>query len=334
MGKGKIIKMGDAAEAAPVPPPQPAETDTPPPADTAAEPLPPLTPLSEFFGLPAEQATDEQITSIINRHVQWILDRHEVTASHNVIVLYQSMSISRSDANRVYRGLAKTDRSKPLLLVLSSTGGEVAPAYFIAKLCRQATDEAVKIAVPRQAKSAATLICCGADEIHMGGLSELGPIDPQFGPIPALALKYSIEHLAQLASQYPGAREMFSDYLGRALNIQALGYFERVAESAKQYAERLLSSRRKAETQEKVEAIAHRLVYTYKDHGFVIDSGEAGEIFGNEVVKSDSAEYRLANELFNALDFVEWLIENDYGRGFSYVGGRNAALVFQKSKSA
>jgi ClpP class serine protease len=35
------------------------------------------------------------------------------------------------------------------------------------------------VVVPDQAKSAATLIALGADEILMGPASDLGPIDPQ-----------------------------------------------------------------------------------------------------------------------------------------------------------
>ncbi len=126
---------------------------------------------------------------------------------------------------------------------------------------------------------------------------------------------------------------MFSDYLSRALNIQALGYYERVAESAKQYAERLLGSRREVQPAQQIEAIAQRLVYTYKDHGFVIDAGEAAEIFGQGVVRSDSPEYRFANDLYMTLDFAEWLIDSEFSRGFSYVGGADAALAFQRTKS-
>lgn len=292
-------------------------------------------PLGELFGLdPSLPVLDDQLKDIVNRHVAWLLTRHPISAEHNVLVLYQSMRLSRSDADRIYDGLSKARRDQPILLVISSRGGEVEPAYFIAKLCRQATDQAVKVAVPRQAKSAATLVCCGADEIHMGGLSELGPIDPQFGGVPALALKHSVEQLAQLATQYPGAREMLSDYLAKALNLQALGFYERVTESAKQYAERLLSSRRTPPAPEAVESLANRLVYAYKDHGFVIDTAEATALFGETVVKADSAEYRLANELYRALDFIEWIFESEHGRGFSFVGGPSAAFVFQKQRTA
>jgi ClpP class serine protease len=41
------------------------------------------------------------------------------------------------------------------------------------------TDQKLRVIVPNIAKSAATLFALGADEILMGYLSELGPIDPQ-----------------------------------------------------------------------------------------------------------------------------------------------------------
>jgi membrane-bound ClpP family serine protease len=67
--------------------------------------------------------------------------------------------------------------------------------------------------VPRQAKSAATLIAIGADEIHMGPLGELGPIDPQLGGLPALGVGQALERIASLVERHPGSAEMFARYL-------------------------------------------------------------------------------------------------------------------------
>ena len=287
--------------------------------------------MTKLFQLDPSTADNSKLQGIVNEHVQWVVEKHPVAAEHNVLFLFRSGSISRSDANRIYSGVSAFDVDKPLLLIVNSSGGDVASAYFIAKLCRQSTKHTFKVAIARQAKSAATLICCGADQIHMGSLSELGPIDPQFGSIPALALKYSIEHLAQLVSQYPNARDMFTDYLSKSLDIQALGYYERVAESAKQYAERLLRTRQDVkQTPSEIEAIAQRLVYTYKDHGFVIDAGEATDIFGAAVVRSDSPEYRIANDLVSPFDLMEWFINKIFGRTMTFVGAGDACWVFDK----
>ena len=166
----------------------------------------------------------------------------------------------------------------------------------------------------------------------MGSLSELGPIDPQFGAIPALALKHSVEHLAELASSYPGASGMLSDYLAKSLRIEALGFFERVAESAAQYAVRLLGARTNNPEGSDNNATARRLVYSYKDHGFVIDSREASEIFGQNIVVTNTDEYRLSNALFGLFDLGTWVVNRRFAREFSYIGGHTqGCMVWKKS---
>lgn len=94
---------------------------------------------------------------------------------------------------------------------------------------------------------------------------------------------------------------MLARYLASNLNLHDLGYFERVSESAVQYAERLLQGKNLPGGQTPNQ-VAHKFVYGYKDHGFVIDRDEAAEILGADVVKSDTAEYQLANEIYGILD--------------------------------
>lgn len=45
--------------------------------------------------------------------------------------------------------------------------------------CRQYSGGNFEVIVPKKAKSAATMICFGANCIHMSDTAELGPIDPQ-----------------------------------------------------------------------------------------------------------------------------------------------------------
>lgn len=300
-----------------------------PRGDNSAEPK--RQPLADYFEL-TDDPSDEVLRGIADRQVQFTIAETAIADRCNVLLLFDTSSIGRSDADRIYSALSTVDRSKPILLVMHSPGGDVAAAYQIAKLCREYTDATFEVAVPRQAKSAATLIACGADAIHMGSLSELGPIDPQFGAIPALALKHSVEHLAALAAQYPEAAEMFAKYLSASLRVEALGYYERVAASATHYAERLLNARLRGAGQAK--AIAERLVYDYKDHGFVIDSREASEIFGDDVVLSNTPEYMLANALYGALDFMEWIVGRRFARTFAFTGGpHGGCMVFRRSST-
>ena len=308
-------------------------TDAVPPADAPAQPVAPVAsddkepPFAELFTMP-ETATDGDLQGVINRQIAWMAKKWKPEGGHTLLFLYDAAPINRGDADRIYQGLAEADREKPLLLILHSPGGDVAAAYFIGKLCRENTEVGFEVAVPRQAKSAATLLCCAADRIHMGGLSELGPIDPQIRDMPVLAVKHSLEHLSELATQYPGAREMLSDYLAKSLPIEVLGYYERAARSAVQYAERLLQSRKDAPgTTEENSELARRLVYDYKDHGFAIDAGESAVLFGGGVVVRNSPEYDFANRIYRSLNLIEIVIRNEFQRDFAFSGGIKGAWV-------
>lgn len=294
-----------------------------PPTQKAAK----APPIVGLFGLTASASNDE-IQELVDRQVAADVDASGLTEKYTVLVLRDS--ISRGSSNRIYRAIRGAPSGKPILIVLDSDGGDVAAAYFIAKLCRQHTEAAFEIAVARRAKSAATLICCGADRLHLGSLSELGPIDPQFGSMPALAMKHSVEHIAELVCRYPGAREMFSDYLAKALPVQSLGFFERAAESSVQYALRLLAARKVSGAPDNNDAIANRLVYSYKDHGFVIDAKEAQAIFGDSVVQIDTDEYKLSNTVFESLDFACFVCDSRLSRRLSYVGdAKQGCWVFR-----
>lgn len=67
---------------------------------------------------------------------------------------------------------------RSLDLILHSPGGQPEAAEQIVEYLRTQFDY-IRCFVPMQAKSAATMIALGCDEIVMGHHSELGPIDPQ-----------------------------------------------------------------------------------------------------------------------------------------------------------
>jgi hypothetical protein len=71
-----------------------------------------------------------------------------------------------------------SDKKKGTLM-LTSAGGDPNAAQKLMLMCRKRFDQGFQIIIPFYAKSAATLMCLGADRICMGYGSELGPIDPQ-----------------------------------------------------------------------------------------------------------------------------------------------------------
>jgi hypothetical protein len=134
----------------------------------------------------------------------------------------------------------------------------------------------------------------------MGMISHLGPIDPQIGGLPALALSNALDVIAELTSRYPAASEMLTRYLIDQAPMQVLGYYERVTESAAQYAERLLRGKQLADGTTAEEAAKH-LVNHYKDHGFVIDSDEARSVLGS-MIQESTEEYDFGDEIYRLFE--------------------------------
>ena len=242
---------------------------------------------------------------------------------YHVLIQFDDTTMKRIDADNIYTSLKDSfsNKSKDILLVLYSFGGDIASAYLISKLCREFTKGKVVVAIPRMAKSAATLICCGADEIHMGSLSELGPIDPQINGLPALGLKNTIKQIAETSSIYPGSGPLFAEYLAKTIKPIDLGYFDRIVESASQYAQRLLGKRCINDTPDRIKKLADHLVYDYSDHGFVIDKTEATDLFGKDVIKLDSPEYYFSDTVYSLFTFISSICSSKYK--FYFIGSCN-----------
>src|SRR3981081_730639 len=95
--------------------------------------------------------------------------------------------IDINDSEDVRRGVKMTDVDVPIDLVLHTPGGLVLAALQISKAVREHKAK-VTVFVPHYAMSGGTLIALAADEIIMGGLSVLAPLDPQLGKSPAASL--------------------------------------------------------------------------------------------------------------------------------------------------
>lgn len=274
------------------------------PASPPEVPQPPPAPKT-IFDVVLEADDVNGPKSRIAKDIRGLVTESGLENQYEFVFLYDEHStINRYTSNKIYSAVTDSSRNaeKPLFLLLHTGGGSIEPAYLISKCCKKSAPRFV-VAVPRFAKSAGTLIALGADEIHMGIISELGPIDPQIGNYPALGLGSAVEHIATLCKKHPDAIEMLAKYLASNLNLHDLGYFERVSESAVQYAERLLTGKELPQGQTPA-SVASKFVYGYKDHGFVIDRDEAGEILGPGIVKTDTPEYKLANKIHEFLDMV------------------------------
>lgn len=284
--------------------------------------------LFKGIGKDSTDETKKEFYGLLSSYLLQVAKDFNIYDKYNILILYDDSTLVKSDADKIYNAITKFNETKPLLLILLSRGGEAGSAYLIGKLCREYSKGKFLVAIPRYAKSAATLLACAANEIHMGSMSELGPVDPQINKMPALGLKNSVEHIAALVKKYPDASDMFAKYLHLSIEPIQMGYYERVAESAMQYAENLLSTHQD-NIPRSAKEIAEELVYKYKDHGFVIDVAEATKIFGNKVIKSNTGEYQFSNAIYKTLDLVE-NISSYLNNNFYFIGSIDSEPNFSK----
>lgn len=86
-------------------------------------------------------------------------------------------SIGESDVHSFMDVIHGLDGDK-LDIIIHSPGGSPTATEQIVSYLRDKFED-IRIFVPQSAMSAATLMCCAADEVVMGAHSSLGPIDPQ-----------------------------------------------------------------------------------------------------------------------------------------------------------
>jgi len=124
---------------------------------------------------------------------EYLTNLHELTG-RNVIVYYSGwlqkpgmmgVQLNDSDKNGLMTAVHQLDRSKGLDLVLHTPGGETAATESLVDYLHSMFGTNIRAIVPQIALSAGTMIACACRQIVMGKHSSLGPIDPQFGNIPA-----------------------------------------------------------------------------------------------------------------------------------------------------
>jgi len=188
-------------------------------------------------------------------------------------------------------------------LFLYSRGGETNFPLRLVRLIREYCNN-FGVLVPYRASSAATMICLGADEILMGKMGELSPVDPTtanvFNPIdplnPTGRWPISVEDVtaylslakdkAKLDSE-ESAREIFKALTDK-INPVALGNVHRVYNLIRMLVPKLLGLHMditKVEEQQKVQKIVEALTEKLYTHDYPICRLEAEKEIGLKIVK-------------------------------------------------
>jgi hypothetical protein len=293
------------------------------PQVAAQEPEPAVTTKAPILGWSVflKNCTSQEAKERFGRESSDILKKHGLEQTCCLALFEPADHIDSYDLDSIFKALNQLNpaRDKNVVLFLLSPGGAGEPAYQISKLCKSFAKSSFRVVVPRFAKSAATLLAIGADEIHMGPLGQLGPIDPQIGGLPALGVSRALMTIASVAARYPKSADMFARYLQMALTVEQIGYCDRISDSAMQYAERLLST--KPRLVPLASDIARELVHEYKDHAFVIDLEEAQKHLGSDWIKTDTDELKAAESLYSLFEIVNLFYGLAHSKRLLVVGG-------------
>jgi membrane-bound ClpP family serine protease len=188
--------------------------------------------------------------------------------------------------------LPETRKIDRLDLFLHSPGGFLDSAYKIIGICKEYSNE-FNVIVPLAAKSAATAICLGANEIVMTVFAELGPIDPiiqhPYKPdirVPARSIKDFFEFLNSTETEKIPVDLQFKKQMSSMLDPYLIGSYQTALNSSKQITKKLLSENALKDKPELVDVAVNILTAYYYSHSYVIDRNEAKKI-GLNVINAE-----------------------------------------------
>lgn len=185
------------------------------------------------------------------------------------------------------------NKLKKLDLLLQSPGGILEAAYKYFRICKDYSDE-FNVIVPLSAKSAATTICMGANEIVMTTISELGPVDPIVQHpskpeirIPARAIKEYIDFISNPRENFtiePNLKET----LNKSLDAYLIGSYEMALKNSKEILEKILKENSKTGlTDDQVKKVIVELTEKHASHSYPIDRKELIELGFKNIVKAE-----------------------------------------------
>jgi len=234
-----------------------------------------------------------------------LLEKLEATRQSKVIVYFSYTPLDDRILVPLYRELANIGKTKKIDLFLHSYGGAVDTPYKVVMLIREFCEE-FSVIVPFSAKSAASMIVLGADEVVMGPISELGPIDPLVKHpsykdfwIPVQALRCCFEYIEEMIydSSNPEVSEIIINSVLNKLDPWLIGDYEKALKASKQYAESLLSKYMLKTDKDKIKAVTHNLTNGYFSHGYPIGRQEAKEM-GLHVTEASGELWETIWELY------------------------------------
>lgn len=239
--------------------------------------------------------------------------------------------INDTDITGFMNSIKSLDCGKGLDLILHTPGGDPTATEGIVKYLHSKFNGDIRVIVPQMAMSAGTMLACSAKTILMGKHSCLGPIDPQYGGVPAYNIINEFKEAKQDLDNNPNAKTYWEMQLKKypaaffytvcdAINLSS----SLVAEWLKKY----MFKDSSANTEKKVKSIldvlnsnngSHSRHFNYdfcKDLGLNVDSLENDQVL-QDLVLSVHHSFIITLDSTPATK----IIENQYG--IRYISNQN-----------
>ncbi|HEU4325880.1 MAG TPA: hypothetical protein VFS21_22260 [Roseiflexaceae bacterium] len=217
-------------------------------------------------------------------------------------------AIDEDDSLILYELLRRGGPQRRLDLVLHQFGGRVNASRRIALLLRSYAAQ-LHVLIPYKARSAATVLALASDQIVMGPLAELSPIDPQIAAsgdppagTPALMSVEDIRAFRRMAEDWFGlqreehAMQAFA-LLSQRLFPATLGNFFRADQQIRLIAEELLRFHLPEAAVEERRRVVQQLASGYYAHDYSITREEAQRL-GLRVLAASAPEEKLLWEIW------------------------------------
>lgn len=243
------------------------------------------------------------------------LRRLEMLRGSQVIVYIAYAPLDDNLLIPLYNQLSKLDQGKPIDLFLFSYGGSVDAPHRIVTLIREYTYK-LGVIIPSVAKSAASMIALGSDEIVMGPLSELGPIDPLVQHpnyknlwVPIQSIRYCVDFAQKTLEHYSDSKTIIKvlEPLLDKLDPWLIGDYEKAIRASEQYAQHLLRQYMFKDDPEKASEVTRTMIDGYFSHGYSINRDEAETKLGLKIVRPSEDMWDLIWSLF--LDYIDLMDE-------------------------
>lgn len=196
-----------------------------------------------------------------------ILGRVQAKRKRRLLVIVNHSVLDRIVTYEVASLLRRMGDVGSLDVMLDSGGGDLDAAFKTLKILKlHAKDTA--IIVPFYAKSAATLIALGGDNLVLCKGGELGPMDPQvldFSTghyVPVSSIKETVDFLEGLGDQVVKAS------LTEKIPTLMVGAYKASAEASKQYLEEVIADRNLPNTKALIETFTEK----FFSHGYAMDA--------------------------------------------------------------